>query len=453
MNERNIFEALSFLASRGVASSTEWSDFLRKQLEIDGLPERKQFREHLMKLSLVEVQEQNDNRVLAPTSAGREWLQGNGEAYGVENEEVEADEDLQPASVAEFGEDEEFPTHPYDVRKLRVTSINLSVFQTLRKIDKGEIVLRPSFQRAFVWDNVRQSRLIESLLIRIPLPAFYIDATDDERWEVVDGLQRLSTLHRFWKDELPLRGLQFLTELTGKTFTQLPNRYRILIEDNTQLLLYQLQSGTPAQAKFTIFSRLNTGGMSLTPQEIRHALYQGPATDLLDSIASSESFREATTGSVPTRRLEDRETVLRAVAFIDGCGDYRFADFDGFLSDTMERINKMSITEISSIEKRILLSLRKATILFDRQAFRKIYANAERRSSFNKALFEAWVSALDNHQLSDIEWYKSEIVESFINLIQTDSAFVRSITYGTGSVLAVRTRFQRVDDLLKGAVA
>ncbi|MCP4696585.1 MAG: DUF262 domain-containing protein [Gammaproteobacteria bacterium] len=125
-------------------------------------------------------------------------------------------------------------------------SRHLSVFQALRKIDKKEINLNPDFRRAFVWDEIKQSRLIESILIRIPLPAFYLDATNQIYWIVVDGLQRLTTLHRYCrKQTFALSGLQFLDELNGKRFDALPPKYKVLIEDDTSLLFYNLMPGTP----------------------------------------------------------------------------------------------------------------------------------------------------------------------------------------------------------------
>ena len=236
------------------------------------------------------------------TELGETWLEKNGGELTVEEEDSESSDK---------------PKKPYNVAKLKMEPKHLSVFQALRKIEKGEINLNPDFQRAFVWDEIRQSRLIKSLLIRIPLPAFYLDATDQVKWSVVDGLQRLTTLYRYCrKQEFALSGLQFLTDLDGLHFDDLPPQYKVLIEDDTPLLFYNLMPGTPVEAKFTIFSRVNTGGMQLTPQEIRHALSQGPFTNLLGLLAKSDAFRTATEGVVEKFAMSNSELILRAFAFM-----------------------------------------------------------------------------------------------------------------------------------------
>lgn len=361
--------------------------------------------------------------------------------------EVEA---VEVVETEPLGSDELILNHPYDVSKLRVASLQLSVFQVLRKIDRKEIVLNPDFQRAFVWDSIRQSRLIESVLIRIPLPAFYVDATGDESWAVVDGLQRLRTLFDFWKDKFELRGLQFLREMEGMRFTELPARLRVQIEDNTQLQFYQLQPGTPPQAKFTIFSRLNTGGVTLTTQEIRHALFPGPGNDLLKQTAASPLFVEVTGGSVSSKRMEDREAVLRAYAFlVRGPQEYKTAEFDAFLNDSIGILNSSSTADREKLQARLFQSLEKARAIFGTHAFRKVYREGSRRLNFNKALFETWVYALDQHSIEALRERRDVIRDEFVKLMNTDWHFNRSISYGTGSVASVRVRFSTIEKLLR----
>ncbi|MBA7528417.1 hypothetical protein ES705_20600 [subsurface metagenome] len=184
---------------------------------------------------------------------------------------------------------EERINKPYDPTRIKVDPTPMPIFQVMRKVEMGEINLQPQFQRKVVWDNIRQSRLIESILIRIPLPSFYLDAIDDNEWLVVDGLQRLWTLDRFFnKKDLRLQNLEFLgAQLNGKNFDELPRKFQRQIEE-THLNLYVIKPDTPPEVKFTIFYRINTGGMVLSAQEIRHCLYQGVATKLL--IKSEYNF-------------------------------------------------------------------------------------------------------------------------------------------------------------------
>lgn len=371
------------------------------------------------------------------TKKGIEWLEKTSSDLEVEDEDTSS---------------EDAPKKPYEVAKLTMETKHLSIFQALRKIEKKEIDLNPEFQRAFVWDTIKQSRLIESILIRIPLPAFYLDATDQVHWSVVDGLQRLTTLHRYCREEsFKLIGLQFLTELEGIKFSDLPPKYKVLIEDDTQLLFYNLMPGTPIEAKFTIFSRVNTGGMQLTPQEIRHALNQGKATKLLHKISLDERFKKPTNGVVESLRMSDRELILRALSFIHlGTDAYKkFSDLDSFLLHAMKEINKLPDRSIIALEKNFISSLEKVVTVFGKYAFRKFSERNGRRSPFNKALFESWIVCISKYNKKTLITHKESIIDRFIEEVNKWDDFVKSISSSTGSQSAVHIRFSRVAEILK----
>ncbi len=182
---------------------------------------------------------------------------------GVEAEEVDGDERI---------------TDPFDPAKIRVETRTMTIDLLLSRIEHGELDLTPGFQRkGGIWGEGAQSRLIESTLIRIPLPAFYVDATNEDKWLVVDGLQRLTTLKKFVLDKtLKLHGLEFLTQLRGKNYDELSRPYQRRVVE-TQVVVYLIDKGTPSEVKFNVFKRINTGGLPLSAQEIRHALNQGYA--------------------------------------------------------------------------------------------------------------------------------------------------------------------------------
>lgn len=371
---------------------------------------------------------------------GEEWLDERGYELQVEEEDIGSD-----------GK----PTKPYAVAKLKMETKHLSVFQALRKIEKKEINLNPDFQRAFVWDEVKQSRLIESVLIRIPLPAFYLDATDQIHWSVVDGLQRLTTLFKYCRGRsFPLQGLQFLRELEGDRFDELPPKYRVLIEDDTQLLFYNLMPGTPVEAKYTIFSRVNTGGLQLTPQEIRHALNQGQITQLLARLAADSTFRSVTQGVVESLRMSDRELVLRALAFMHmGVEAYReYNELDAFLLASMSSLNKVPSSTLGTLSEAFIAALEKVHKIFGKYAFRKFTERGGRRSPFNKALFETWIYAVQDHDIADLRKHRETIMDEFAELVSSDISFARSISSSTGSFSAVNTRFTRIEKLLTEAL-
>jgi hypothetical protein len=208
-------------------------------------------------------------------------------------------------------------TEPFDPARIRVDTKPMVISLLMDRIRNKEIDLTPGFQRkGGIWSKKAKSQLIESLLIRIPLPAFYMDGGDESKWLVVDGLQRLSTLKSFVIDRtLVLDGLEFLSECEGKKFDQLPrNLQRRILE--TQVTVFLIQENTPPEVKFNIFKRINTGGLPLSSQEIRHALHQGTASALLQDLAESAEFRTATNEGIRDDRMGDRECVLRLLAFM-----------------------------------------------------------------------------------------------------------------------------------------
>lgn len=410
------------------------------------LPDEVNYSILLKDLTNFQFLSESDN-LLRLTEKGERWLDDHAADIAVETE------DTSRLPLDEDGDTK--PRKPYAVSKLKMEAKQVSVFQALRKIERKEIYLNPDFQRAFVWDIVKQSRLIESILIRIPLPAFYLDATDRVKWTVVDGLQRLTTLYRYCRESsFPLTGLQFLTELEGYKFEELPAEYRVLIEDDTQLQFYNLMPGTPVEAKFTIFSRVNTGGMQLTPQEIRHALNQGKVTVMLARMAKGKEFLRATGGVVESIRMSDRELILRALAFMHlGIESYReHNELDRFLLNAMASFNNEPEETLAKLELEFIDCLEKVRQLFGRYAFRKFTERNGRRSPFNKALFEVWIWAVRPHSLERLMQRQDEVIDGFISLVNTSSLFARSISSSTGNYSAVSTRFSKIADLLKEVV-
>jgi hypothetical protein len=187
-------------------------------------------------------------------------------------------------------------------------------------MEHNEINFLTGFQRkADLWTNKQQCRLIESILLRLPLPAFYFYESDDNQWQVIDGLQRTSAIRNFvlekeTEKKLVLDDLEFLEQFNGATYDELPRELQRRIK-TTALTVYVVEKGTPDEVKFNIFKRINTSGLLLTAQEIRHALNQGVAADFVAELASLEQFKQATCGVINTERMEDRDFVTRFTSF------------------------------------------------------------------------------------------------------------------------------------------
>lgn len=364
-------------------------------------------------------------------------------------------------------DEDESITQPFDPELIRVETRLMKIDLLLQRIKYEELNLEPDFQRkGGIWNNRTKSRLIESILIRIPLPAFYMDATDEDKWLVIDGLQRLTALKMFVinkynhhknDEDIPLRlsELEFLTQLNDKTFDELPrNLQRRIIE--TQVTVYLIEKGTPSEVKFSIFKRINTGGLPLSLQEIRHALNQGKSTKLLQKLSGFNEFKKATSGSISSQRMADCEFILRFLAFvIHPYNEYKATEFDSFLSDVMAEINDMSEQQLYQLELKFIQAMNAAYEIFGNDAFRKRYKNDTPRSPVNKALFESWsvnLSKLDSDHIKTLIERKEQLKEGFIKLMndrEVEPKFELAISQGTGNTRKVKRRFSAIEQLIK----
>ncbi len=359
------------------------------------------------------------------------------EGYGVEEENLEDDV---PGIVK-----------PFDPSKISISTKTPIVDLVIKRLQYDEIDLNPDFQRnAGIWDRTRQSRLIESLLLRIPLPVFYMAADKDNKWQVVDGLQRLYSIKSFVLDKtLKLHKMEYLSRFERFTYDDLPRNMQRRI-DETQLAFHVIDAGTPPAVMFNVFKRVNTGGKPLTPQEIRHALNPGPARDLVNELAESEEFRLATDYSISPKRMADRECALRFIAFYSQDMTSYGGHLDAFLTDGMRHINlDMNETEKEELRRAFFRSMRLARELFGDNAFRKPRSSG-RRSVVNKPLFEALSVALARVQESKhavLNDRKDALNEMFTGLM-ADQDFFASISIGTQSTERVQARFRRVKQVI-----
>jgi Protein of unknown function DUF262 len=349
---------------------------------------------------------------------------------------------------------------PFNPDDIDVATRSMTIDLILSRIESGAIDLEPDFQRRRgIWTERQQSRLIESLLLRIPLPTLYAAEDENENWAIVDGIQRLSTItcfiapHLILEPPLRLSGLEYLgSSFNGADFEQLPARLKRRLRE-TELVVHLIRHGTPQEVKFNIFARINTGGLPLSSQELRHALIAGQARDFLKSLATSAPFRIATAYSIRDERMADREMVLRFVAFrLHKPDDFRAYDFDRFLSDAMRQINSLTGQQLSRLAFEFEKAMMTAADIFGDDAFRKRYRHGDGRLPINKALFEAVSVAVAS--LSDagrqrcIE--KAEEVREQMMKLMHNRTFESAISQGTGDLGKVRTRFTEVQAVFSG---
>lgn len=343
---------------------------------------------------------------------------------------------------------------PYDVNDIQVAQKMITVFQVEYWISNNLLDLQPEYQRNLVWDAQRKSLLIESLLLRIPIPAFYLDEKKDGKKSVIDGLQRLSTIHDFLNDKFRLKKLQYLSSCEDRTFSELDNKYKNYILDTT-LSINVLGEQCPKMVKFDVFRRVNTGGLPLNSQEIRNIMAEPNVRTLLKKMSSNEYFIKATLGGINDVRMGAQELCLRYIA-INSSYDWENHSMKMYYGLTksmdyaIERLNSLSEKELAYVlEKFKNIMFQAHTILGD-YSFCKL---GQKR--INTALFTSWAVVLSNINYSDSEILNvaNNVRELYIKEMDEKGELYKVITSSTGSkkniiktIEIIRGLFDKSDD-------
>lgn len=388
----------------------------------------------------------------------------------------------------EVTESEDSDVEPYNPEELSIDTRPFVMDALLRRLSQGYIVLNPNFQRHEVWTPEKKSLLIESLMLNIPLPMFYVASDEDGYLTVVDGLQRISAIRDFVlgsdylssKDYngirnealrgrgMRLKHLEFWTDYEGKQFVDLPPKLQNRILE-TQFQFTIINPGTPEEVKRNIFKRINTGGLPLSSQEIRNAIYAGKATELLDELSELDVFKVATGESIHSLRLEDKELILRFVSFlIRNYKDYnKTVTADKWLGDTMIILNAMPNLDTREYKKLVsktkeepwqikIMSKDDITIyfkiamerchkLFGKHAFRKSYGKQSRRP-INRCLFETWgyiIGRYTDDEFENLLENKDSFMTEYISIL-SDFEFQDAIQRHSMNHTALKSRFNRL---------
>ena len=333
----------------------------------------------------------------------------------------------------------------YPLDDLLIRSENRTIHDVIRRIDQEIFIMDPDFQRDFIWTETKQSKLVESVIMRIPLPVFYMAENEDGRMIVVDGLQRLSTFHRFIKGKLALR-LPDRLELDGKRFDDLSPKILNRVED-CNLTFYIIDSKVPERARLDIFDRVNSG-VPLSRQQMRNSLFNGAGTRFLKDASNTSEFLYATDGSLNIKSMRDREFVNRFCAFqLQGMQKYR-GDMDHFLAECLRQMNKMSEIELSNLLTQFKRSMVNNFQIFGVHSFRKYRANQKRRSVLNASLWDTMSTGLSRYDESRIK-SSAKVLRNRIYQLLKDEEFNDAITYGTNDVIKVKTRFTMIRGVLR----
>lgn len=339
-------------------------------------------------------------------------------------------------------------------RTVKTQTIEYDLETLVKKIKKGIITLNPDYQRKHRWSEEYSSRLIESLVLNIPIPIIYISQdvdVDDEveeeaaRYSVIDGQQRLTAIYNYFEGKYNLKSLEVLSELNGASYKDLPPFLTRRLEERTIRCL-RIDSTVDTQVKFDIFERLNSGSVKLEAQELRNATCRGPFKDLIKELAKNSDFVKAANLTAKSKRLEkmeDEELVLRyfAISYQDGYKSYK-GQFKRFLTSRMEEFNKLGAAELKKMKANFTQSMKNIVEHFGEKPFAKYRVQAGKAiplemSSFNAAVFDAVI-----YYFSQAKKINPGVHKKFVKLF-SDAAFFDSVEGSVNDVSKIHSRIQK----------
>lgn len=348
--------------------------------------------------------------------------------------------------------------HGSSEKKATLDKADRSLSELHRWYTQGRIIVDPEWQRNYVWDAVRASKLIESFLLDIPVPVIYLAKTEESKYEVIDGLQRLTSVFQFFENKYALQKLDILAELAGRKFSELPQAQQHKLEDAI-LRSFELAAGS-GDIHFIVFERLNTGGVKLNDMEIRNCLYRGPLNDLIKDLSTNSDFRKTVNQKGFDRRMQDRSLVLRFLAFYERT--YLKCQFGlkRFLNEFLTTYRDAPDAKIEEYRRVFEKSMRAVHTVFGKNGFRlkndmgKVGSRSagEWASRPNAAIFQVVATSFTNYDLGQVTRAADSIYEEYLDLINTDEVWVDRVRRATGESTRLIYAFERWYERLKGVM-
>lgn len=337
--------------------------------------------------------------------------------------------------------------YPYDpaYSEIEIGEAPFSIFEYLRQLEKGKIVVQPDFQRNQVWNNTQKSKFIESIILNFPLPPIYLNETKEAQYIVIDGLQRTTALSQFYSGEITLRGLEALPKYNGETFQSLPEILRSKFEDK-KLTIFVLKPSTPMVVIYDLFNRINTGGTQLNRQEVRNCIFIGKATKLLKELSEQQYFKEAIDWGIRDTRMKDREAVLRYLSFRwFNYQDEYTGDMSEYVETAMKRINKLDDDRIDKMKTDFERVMKWTYKIWRNRNFR--IPTEQTRGTINTAILESVCNYIASKNDVFIEMNAKQISENYLEMIDND-IYNEAVTKSTGNKAKVLDRFRLAHELL-----
>lgn len=344
-----------------------------------------------------------------------------------EGEQAYSSEDIPP--------NRELVTYPYDP----------PVKTLVREIQDKELIVNPEFQRKSVWDRGRKSRLIESLLLNIPIPVCFFAEDEDGRKVVVDGQQRLRAIEEFQAGQFRLSGLQVLSDLNRKRWADLSPKQARLIENRVIRCIVISESSDP-NIRFEVFERLNTGVVPLTDQELRNCVYRGEFNRLLNKLSQDNTWLSLLRKKEPDNRLRHHELILRFLAIHSDLQGYR-PPLKGFLSDFMRKHRHADEHTLNELDILFRDAVENVATVFGANAFRRYTRDKDQKrkwdNSLNRAIFDIQMVGMRSLPKDSVRAAEKEIRQNFQSLCIDDPEFSDAITKATADRSRVLLRFRK----------
>lgn len=334
----------------------------------------------------------------------------------------------------------------------------------LQDVKRGRLLLHPSFQRQFVWDNQKATRLIESALMEIPLPVVYFAEEENGKKSVIDGQQRLTSFFSFIDGKFPdgktfrLGNMQVFSELKGKSFKELDEEHQEKILD-CQIRSITFKKNCNPDLKYNVFERLNTGSVSLNDQELRNCMYRGRFNELIKELSEDSEFLSIVGSTDRKNRMWHVELVLRYFAFYDR-GYLRYkSPIKRFLNEEARDRQNLTAEKESEFRRCFKNSVSLVKSLLGDRAFRRYLPGSESNKSggwepkkFNVSLYDILMVEFAGRDHNLVMRNLDAIRESYIDMQTSDSTFIEWIYHATSSAQGVKYRFdawrKRLDDIL-----
>jgi len=342
---------------------------------------------------------------------------------------------------------------PFDSVVLDKNDRSLSEFH--RWYTSGKLRIDPEWQRRYVWDTKRAAKLIESFLKDIPVPVIYLSKSEEGKYEVIDGLQRLSSVFKYFENDFSLQSLDLAPEYNGKHYRDLPENIQNRLQDAT-LRTFELSPKTPKDLMFVIFERLNTGGIALNDMEIRNCLYRGKLNDLIKQLAQNSDFVTCANQRKLEKRMDDRALVLRYLAFYEKTYHKAKQGLKKFINEFLQTYHNLNEEKAKEFEKQFSKVMKACITVFGNKGFRLRRENTngggEWASRINATVFQIVAVSFAEYDLGQITRRADSILEEYIDLVTFDEKWKDCVRRATGEVTRMQYAFQTWNERLKLAI-